>query len=235
MVYSISVVIPVHNEEASLNKTINELIPVLKKNFSDYEAIIVESGSTDKSGVIADQIAKKNMRIRVIHQGKKLGYGNALRRGLRECKNDLSVYTDCDRPYDFKYLAEAAKYMKNYDAVTGYRVGKRESFSRYIMSIGGNLFAKIFFGVGVKDEGFPFKMIKTDLIKKFNLVSNYSFITVEILSELKRYKAKIKEIPVRYKIRTEGKSKFMDFGNVVIKHLIDSINFLKKGKWHHIK
>ena len=228
MAYSISVVIPVYNEEKNIEATIKKLIPVLKNNFSDYEVIMVESNSTDRSRVIVDSIARKNEKIKIIHQEKKMGYSNAIRTGLKECKKELSIFIDCDLPYDFEHLADASKYMKDYDAVLGYRVGKRGSLGRLIISKGANIFAKFLFEIKVKDIGFPFKMIKTNLIKKFNLVSNNSFIREEILIELKKYNARIKEIPIPYHIRAEGKSKFSNFGRTIKGHLIDVFNHMRK-------
>src|SRR3989338_2746896 len=151
MKHSISIVLPVYNEEAGIKSTLNNLVPVLKKVFSNYEIIIVESGSTDKSGQIADKFAKNNKNIKVIHQGKKKGYGNAIKEGLKHCKYDLSMYIDCDNPYDFKYLGEAVKYIDEYDAVIGYKKGKRETLGRLILSKGANIFSKILFRLDVKD------------------------------------------------------------------------------------
>ena len=228
MAYSISVVIPVYNEEKNVGATLKRLVPVLKNNFFDYEVIIVESGSTDKSSAIIDNFARKNKKIIVIHQKKKMGYSNAIRTGFMECKKELSIFVDCDLPYDFKYLADASKYMRDYDAVLGYRVGKRGSLGRLIMSKGANILAKVLFNINVKDVGFPFKMIRTRLLKNFNLVSNNSFIREEILIELKKHNARTKEIPIPYQARIEGKSKFSNFSRTVKGHLVDIFNYMRK-------
>ena len=229
MNYTISIVLPLYNEEAGIKSTLRNLVPVLKQAFSNYEIIIIESGSIDKSGEIADKAAKKNNKIKVIHQGERKGYGNAISEGLKHCRDSLSMYIDCDNPYDFKYLKEALKYIRDYDAVIGYKQGKRETFGRLILSKGANLISKLLFRLNVKDVNYPFKMVKTDFVKKMNLLSNNSFIAAEILIELKKQKAKIKEILVPHKTRTEGKSKFMDFRKVISEHLIDIVRCLKKS------
>ena len=81
----------------------------------------------------------------------------------------------------------------------------------------------------VKDVNYPFKMMKTEFVKKMQLLSNKSFIAAEIIIELKKQNAKIKEILVPHKTRTEGESKFMDFRKVIIDHLIDIVVCLKKS------
>jgi dolichol-phosphate mannosyltransferase len=229
MRHSISIVLLLYNEEEGIKSTLKSLIPLLKKTFSDYEIIIVESGSTDKSGEMADNEVKKNKKIKVIHQGSRKGYGNALIEGLKHCGKDLSMYIDCDHPYDFVYLTEAVKYIGKYDAVIGYKQGKRETFGRLVLSKGANLFSKVLFRLNVKDANFPFKMMKTKFVKRMNLLSNNSFIAAEILIELKKQHAKIKEMLVPHKIRTHGQSKFMDFNKVITDHLIDMMRCLRKS------
>jgi len=229
MKHTISIVLPVYNEEEGIKSTLNNLVPVLEQNFSDYEIIIVESGSTDKSGEVADEAAKNNKKIRVIHQGKRNGYGNGIREGLKYCRHELSLYIDCDNPYDFKYLKEATKYIGRYDAVIGYKKGKRESFGRLILSKGAYFLNRALFGLNVKDINYPFKMIKTRLVRNMKLFSDKSFIAAEILIGLKKQKAKIKEIEVPHKVRTEGKSK-MNLTKIIGEHLIDTIRCIKK---HH--
>jgi glycosyltransferase involved in cell wall biosynthesis len=232
MKYTLSIVIPVYNEEAGIKSTLKNLVPILNKTFSDYEIIFVESGSTDKSAEIADKAAKRNKKIKVIHQGMKKGYGNALREGLRNCKYDLTMYTDCDNPFDFIYIKKALRYFSNYDAVIGYRLGKRETFGRLILSRGANLLENILFRLNVKEVNYPFKIIKTKLVKKMNLLSNNSFIAAEILMELKKKKARIKQIQIPTKLRMEGESKFMDLRKLILDHLKDATRclLLKKFK-----
>jgi glycosyltransferase involved in cell wall biosynthesis len=231
MKYSISIVLPVYNEESGLKSTLKGLVPVLKQAFSDYEIIIVESGSTDNSGNVADEAAKKNKNIRVIHQGKRKGYGNGIREGLKNCKKYISMYIDCDNPYDFVYLKKAAKYIEEYDAVIGYKIGKRESTGRLILSKGAYFMNSLLFGLNVKDINYPFKMIKTGFVRKMVLSSNTSLIPIELLVGLKKQNAKIKEIEVPHKIRTEGKSK-MEFSSMVIGHFVEIFRYflLRKRK-----
>jgi len=229
MKYSISIVLPVYNEESGLKSTLKGLVPILEKTFSNYEIIIVESGSTDRSGEIADEAAKKNKKVKVIHQGERKGYSNGIREGLRNCKNDISMYIDCDNPYDFKYLKEAAKYIGKYDAVIGYKIGKRESFGRLVLSKGAYIINKMLFGLDAKDINYPFKMIKTEFVKKMNLFSDAYLIPVELLVGLKKQKAKIKEIEVPHKNRREGESK-MGISNMIIGHSTEIIQYLLKRK-----
>jgi len=176
---SISVVIPVYNDGEGLASTLKNLVPVLRRGFSDYETVIVESGSTDGSGEIADKAGKSNKRIKVIHQGEKKGYGNAIREGWMHCSKNFTIYMDCDMPYEYRYIVEAKKYMKDYDAIIGYKSGKRESIARLIVSRGANMLSRILFDIRARDQNYSFKLIKTSFIKKMNVVSDSSFFPAE--------------------------------------------------------
>tara|TARA_B100000315_G_C14192238_1_gene413896 strand:- start:173 stop:610 length:438 start_codon:yes stop_codon:yes gene_type:complete len=145
------------------------------------------------------------------------------------------MYTDCDNPFDFRHIKGALRYFSNYDVVIGYRLGKRENFGRFIISRGANLLTNLLFRLNAKEVNYPFKIIKTRLAKKMDLLSNNSFISAEILMELKKKKAKIKQIQIPTKLRDEGESKFKDSGKVIAGHLKDAASCLlmKKFKNRH--
>ena len=225
MKYNISVILPVYNEEEGLKKTLVSVIPILKNTFSDYEIIIVESGSTDETGEVADKEAKKNKKIKVIHQHKKKGYGNAIKDGFNHCTKEICIYLDSDNPYDLNYLKEGVKYIGKYDAVIGYRKGERETMMRVLLSKGAYAIDRFIFWLDLKDTNCPFKMIKTSFIKKMNLYSNYSFLDAEILINLKKQRAAIKQIEININKREEGYSKFSDIKKSVLNHLRDIVSY----------
>ena len=204
---SISVVVPAYNESNNLKKSIFELNSYLSKLFKKYEIIIVESASTDDTAKIADFLQKKLKNVLVIHQKQKLGYGNAIRQGYKKSKYSLVWYNDADRPYDLKALENALALIDNADAVIGYKVGKRESFSRWFFSLGYNLLIRTIFWINLRDINFSFKLVKKEVLDQLDLRSDGWFIDGELLSELSRKKMKIKEIPIKYNIRQEGNSK----------------------------
>ena len=89
MKYSISVIIPTYNEEKLLKTSVPRINQFLKKHFDDYEIIIIESGSTDNSGSICDQLAQVIPNLSVIHEGKRNGIGSAIHIGYAKAKKDL--------------------------------------------------------------------------------------------------------------------------------------------------
>src|SRR5690625_2953673 len=103
---TISIIVPVYNLEAHLGKCLNS---ILNQTFTDFEVIIVNDGSTDKSGAICDEYVTKDKRIKVVHQGKK-GVSAARNAGIKRATGDFIGFVDGDdyidkRMYEKLYQA----------------------------------------------------------------------------------------------------------------------------------
>lgn len=206
---SISLVVPLYNEEV----TIGELAEKLEQYFSKlgilYEIILVESGSTDRSGMVCDELARKYSSVKVIHEGARNGYGSGIRTGWSQAQYEIMTYVDSDSPCSLDYYAQALKLLKNpeVEVVLGYRVGGRENFTRWFFSKGYNWLTKVIFGLyGVSDVNFTFKLFRKEAYNKINLQSKGWFIDVELLAELKKQKARWVQLPIQYTPRTKGSS-----------------------------
>ena len=206
MPYSISTIVPVYNEEKNIKRTTRLLDTYLTSHFKTYEIIIVESGSTDNTPLITDQLAKINKHVHVVHQKTKKGFGNGLREGYTHAKYDLVWYMSGDYPYDVHVLDRAIPLISPVDYVVGYRTN-RESISRSLLSKAYNLLIKLVFGLSIKDVNFSFKLIKKKALQQLNLQSDGWFIDVEILIELKKKGFSCKQIPVTLLPRISGKTK----------------------------
>ena len=122
MIKSLSVFFPAYNEEQNIVPTVNKAVKVLDDLDLDWEILIVDDGSRDKTGELADSLALNNPRIEVIHQ-KNGGYGSALRAGFYKAKKDWIFFTDADGQFDFGeiklFLDKAVG--EDLDLVIGYR------------------------------------------------------------------------------------------------------------------
>ncbi len=203
---SISIVLPVYNEEDNIADAVFSLDKIMEKNYKDYEIIIVESGSTDNSREIIDKLLKKYKNLKAYYQGAKKGYGNAIREGFTKAKNELILYTDSDRPFDFNELSVLIPKIEGYDAVIGSRINRKIPPLRKLYSLGYKTLIRVLFGVKVKDVNFSFKLIRRDMLKKLNLITDGWFIDAEMLIELKKNNAKINQVPIYYTLRKKGKS-----------------------------
>jgi len=201
----ISVFLPAYNEELNIRRTVSEIDLFLRKSFERYEILIVNDGSEDKTGRIAEDMAKQNRHIRVVHHNKKQGYGFALKTGFENSKHDFIFYTDMDGQFDINELEKFIPHINDYDLVIGFRTDRKDPLMRIVVSKGFNFFIKKILNLKVKDPDCAFKLCKKEFLEKIELKCERS-ADVELLLKAKKNGAKIKEIGVSHYSRRFGKS-----------------------------
>ena len=208
MISSFSSIIPTYNEEESIGHTVEKIVSFFETRRWIYEVIIVDSNSTDRTPEIVDVLAKKYKSVRVVHQKLRKGFGNGLREGFNASQYDLVWYMDADYPYDVsEVLPKALCFVSGYDAVAGYRVGKKESKLRAFYSRSYDFLLWLLMGLKIRNCNFSFKLIKRDVLKQLDLRSDGWFIDTELLLELKKKGFKLTQIPAPFFSRTKGDSK----------------------------
>ena len=200
----ISIFFPAYNEEANAKETVLKTKEVLEPLFSDFEIIVVDDGSSDRTGEIADELTKKDRRIKVIHHPQNLGYGAALISGFRGASKDLIFFTDCDLQFDVSEIKKLLSYIPEYDVVIGYRSPRRDPFMRLVNAWGWKWLNRILFGLKVRDIDCAFKLFKKEAIKSIQIKSRGAMISAEILIRLFQKGYKIKEVPVTHLPRKAG-------------------------------
>lgn len=149
----ISVIVPAYNEEKLLSDFLKEVTDCLKKNSPDYELIIVENGSQDKTLEIARSFAKENKKVKVEHLAKP-GYGKALIRGLKKAKGKYVVLFNVDF-WDKRFLDLVKVNLLGYDIVTGSKnlPGSRDRrpLTRRLVTKGLSCFLRLFLGFSGTD------------------------------------------------------------------------------------
>lgn len=205
---TISFFCPAYYDEKNLPILIPKVIKVLKKNASNFEVVIVEDGSPDKTGAVADQLAIKfKPYIRVIHHAKNMGYGTALRTGFNNANlYEYTFYTDGDNQFDVNELEKMISHLKNYDAVIGFRNRRALTTKRLIQTWLFNLIAKKFFNLKVRDINCSMKIISRKALNSIKLESKGAFIDAELLIKISDKKYKIKEVAVSHFPRNFGKA-----------------------------
>ncbi len=205
---SISLFYPMYNEIGHIQSMTTKAVAVLERLTDDYEILIIDDGSSDGSERIADEFARNNPHIHVIHHQGNKGYGQALRTGFASASKSIVAYTDCDEPVDLNKLAEAIPHLSDHDMVIGYRVNRWEGWLRFFYSKGYNGLVRFLFGVNVRDINFSFKLIHHDALQLLNLSAGSVFIDGELLAEAARNRLTICEMPVEYQMRKHGTSNF---------------------------
>lgn len=205
-VYSISLFFPCWNEQASVEPLTQKAVQVLDTLGADYEIIIVDDGSTDQTGPIADRLAAQNRRIRVIHHPVNRGYGAALQSGFRAAVKELVFYTDGDGQFDFNELPPLLPLMKQFDIVSCYRMNRQEGVIRKFNAFCWCRLVGLLFDLPLKDIDCAFKLYKRRIFDGMELLSTGALIDTEILARAKRKGCTITQVGVRHYPRVAGKA-----------------------------
>ncbi|HMS33565.1 MAG TPA: glycosyltransferase family 2 protein [Ignavibacteria bacterium] len=202
---SLSVFFPAYYDEKNIEKVVVAAINVLEElKLKDYEVIIIEDGSPDKTGEVADMLAEKFSKVRVIHHEKNMGYGATLKDGFLNAKLDYVFYSDGDNQFDLKELKKFVALIPYSDMVIGYRKKKQYSTYRKVTSLAYNFLLRFLFDIDYVDVDCAFKVIKTDLFKKININSVDAFIDAEILLKARLLGYTTTEVGVKHLPRVDG-------------------------------
>lgn len=204
--FMLSIVVPVFNEEESLNYFYNELVGQLKKLNVGFEIIFVDDGSIDRSLEIIKELQKKNKSIRIFSFRKNRGKAEALTLGFQKAKGNLIVTLDADlqdRPDQIQKLISKAK--EGWDLVSGWRKDRKDSFAKNVSSKIFNLISSFFWGLKVNDLNCGLKLYKAEAAKSLNLYGGtHRFIPLILHQE----GFSVTEVPVVHNRRKLGKSKY---------------------------
>ena len=206
---SISVVFPLFNEEDYVLRAYEAVVEALAPITSDYEIILVNDASTDRTGEIIESLRARDPRVKAVHNAKNLKLGGTLRAGYAVATRDLVLYTDADLPFDLHEVRKAVRLLsvQKADVVSAYRFDRTsEGLLRTIYSFFYNSLVRALFGLAIKDVNFSFKLFKRELLQKFTLKSDGSFIDVEFLCRARKAGAHIIQIGVDYFPRSRGVS-----------------------------
>lgn len=202
---SISVFFPCYNEQDNVRRVSEQAIRVLEGLGADYEIIIVDDGSVDATGRIADEIAVGNDRVRVVRHERNLGYGAALQSGFRAARKELVFYTDGDGQFDIGEMPALLPLMADYDIVSCYRIDRRDNLVR---KINGWLWTKVtglVFSLKVRDVDCAFKLYRRSLFDRITMESTGALIDTEILARAVRKGYTITQKGVHHYPRTAGR------------------------------
>jgi len=214
----LSVIVCVYNEIKTIDEILKKINGVNLPNDIDKEVIIIDNNSFDGTKEFLKKLIDSN-NYKIIFQEKNLGKGNSIITGIKEASGDLIVFQDADLEYEPNNYIQLINHLNenNLDAVFGSRIKHNEDYFYYKL----NRFAVInltnlvnfLFKGSFTDVATNHKLIKTDVLKKLNLVSKGFNLDFEISLKLAKYRYNYDEIAISYFPRTyrEGKKiNFMD-------------------------
>ena len=208
----LSVFFPMWNEQDYIERAVEaareECEALLaERDIADYEIIIVNDASTDRTGEMADAIAVSDPRVKVVHHPENRKLGGSMKSGFAAATGDLVLYTDADLPFDMHDVHKAMRLLRYYEAdvVSAYRFDRTgEGYVRTVYSAFYNGLVRILFGVKMRDINFAFKLCRGSLLREIELKSEGSFIDAELVIRARKTGKSVIQFGVDYFPRTRG-------------------------------
>lgn len=201
---NISIFFPCYNEAENLPKIVNKTVDVFKNITDNYEIIIINDGSNDNTKQTADNLSRQYKNIRIVNHEVNKGYGAALQSGFRNAKNDLIFFSDGDNQFDISEITKLLPLIQENDIVTGYRINRKDNFTRRLNALLWNLLIRLLFKIKIKDLNCAFKLYKREIFSKISPESTGALINTEIFAKAHKLGYKIAEVGVNHYPRTAG-------------------------------
>ncbi len=219
---AISAVLPAYNEQECIEGATEKLRDALAECTEQFEIILVDDGSTDRTPEIVEELAEKYDEVRAIHHKPNAGYGASLKDGFLAARLPLVFYTDADNQFDPREIPKLLELIDKHDIVTGYRIDRQDPRLRKLFSWGFKKFIGLVFGVYVRDCDCAFKLYRRKVFKHITMESRQFFIDAEVLAKANVLGYRIGEVGVTHLPRTDGQS------TVRLSHILSTL----REAWH---
>ena len=205
---SFSVVVPAYNEEENIASCIKNLDSFLSKTNWDYEIIIVNDGSKDKTSEVVHGFLKKIKNLRLVEHFPNRGYGGSLNAGFAQAKKEFICFVPSDNQFDVHELPKLFDKLQNENAdlVSGIRENDNDPVHRRIVRWLWNTGLRAMFGYLATDIDCGFKIFKRSVLTKVNIPSNGAMVDTQLIDGMRARGMKIVEIPVTHMPRMAGQA-----------------------------
>ncbi len=176
----VSLFFPVYNDESTVEIMVTKALRFLSSLVVEHEIVIVDDASPDRSGVIADELAREHPCIRVIHHPRNLGYGAAIRSGLAACRFEYICFIDGDDQYEIEDFRKLLRLREYYDLVITFRYKKIYSGTRIFVSWVYNTLLRFMFRTHFRDVSTGLRMVRKSVVDQISFEATSPFIGAEL-------------------------------------------------------
>lgn len=215
---SLSIFFPAYNDAPSLPPLLRKTFAVLAAHVADYEVIVVNDGSRDKTAEVLEQLAAEYAPfLRVVTHSKNRGYGGALRSGFATSRKEFVFYTDGDGQYDVGELPRLLELVgPETGLVNGYKLDRHDPTHRIWIGNVYNFCARLLFRIRIRDIDCDYRLIRRELLEKIHLTSTSGTICVELVRKLELSGCHVAEVGVHHYAREHGTSQFFRVRSLAI-------------------
>ncbi|MBK9120761.1 MAG: glycosyltransferase family 2 protein [Phycisphaerales bacterium] len=203
---ALTILFPCYNEEAHLERVTHSALAVGRSVAADLEILIVDDGSRDRTGAIADALAAEHPSVRVLHLRPNRGYGAALAAGFRAATKNWVFYTDGDGQFDLGELPRLLPLLEVHDIVSAYRLDRQDTPLRRLNAALWSGLVNWLFGLRLRDIDCAFKIYPRPFLEQISIRSTGALIDTEMLAKARRLGCTIAQLGVRHYPRTAGRS-----------------------------
>jgi glycosyltransferase involved in cell wall biosynthesis len=197
---------PAHNESENLRWLLPHVKEVLPRIAARFNVVIVDDGSTDGTGALAMSIAHElGMDLKVVRHERKSGYGAAVGDGLRAADLEYTAFTDADGQLDVADLALLVPLLRDADLVAGWRLTREDPAFRSVISNVFNRLVLATFRIPVKDVNCALKVIRTEMLRRFDLRSKSALINAELYWKVQEHGGRYVQVGVPHHPRRMGR------------------------------
>ncbi|MBV8359279.1 MAG: glycosyltransferase family 2 protein [Deltaproteobacteria bacterium] len=200
----ISVFLLAHNEEDNIERVVESFKAELPKLTDDYEIIVVNDGSSDHTGQIAERMAATDSHVRVVHHTVNRGYGAAVISGINTASKTYVLLSDGDGQFDPADSALLVAKIRDYDVVVGRRIRRADPLIRRLNGKAWSILMRLLFGLRITDVDCGFKLFRREVLANLELEAKGAMISTELMAKLARRGSRITEVGVHHLPRLAG-------------------------------
>lgn len=202
---SLSIFMPAYNEEGNIATTIIDARNSARKVAHDFEIIVIDDGSTDRTGEVVRELAKNDPCIRLLKHSINRGYGAAVKTGLKACTKDWIFFTDSDGQFHYDELVRFARATSHADLVIGYRRKRMDPFHRvFVAQVLLKIWNFILFGLTVRDVDCAYKLFSRQVRDAIHLDTESAITVTEFIVKAKAHGFRLTQLPVSHYRRKFG-------------------------------
>jgi glycosyltransferase involved in cell wall biosynthesis len=206
---------PAYNDAGTIASLVIQAVQVAARLTPDFEVLVINDGSRDATGAIADELARTYPQVRVIHHPSNRGYGGALRTGFAAASKDLVAYTDGDAQYDPAELEVLWNRLSpEADLVNGYKISRSDPMHRIVIGRIYHHTVKLLFRLRVRDVDCDFRLMRREIFDRIKLERDTGVICLEMMRKVQDAGFRVVEVPVHHYHRTHGRSQFFNFRRI---------------------
>lgn len=224
---SLTAFFPAYNDEHTIENIVRTAAEEIGRVTKDFEILVIDDGSKDGTGAVADRLAAEMPFVRAIHHPHNQGYGAALITGFKNARKNLIFYTDGDGQYDVREIHNLlAQLQPNIDLVNGYKVKRSDAWYRICIGAAYRRIMRWAFHLSLRDVDCDFRLMRRSVFDAITLESQSGVICVEMARKFDVAGFRMTEIPVSHYPRLHGRSEFFR-----IRHLSHTLRGLIRIWW----